>query len=198
MQHRLLLTTCFLLIVYGWLSAQSMAAPSLLEFNQQSLDHQQTAMLTLGGWAVANIGSGLLLRGSTEGSAREFHTMNALWNTVNLGIAGFGYWSSLRSDPAAWDVATSLSKHGNFQKVLLFNAGLDVGYVMGGLYLTERAKRPDVNGDQLKGFGNSIMLQGAFLMAFDLANYFIAARQNGSLDLKLGSTADGVGLVLLF
>lgn len=197
MLNRLSISAALFLICFGWLSAQDLS-PSLLEFNQQSLGHQKTAMLTLGGWAVANIGTGLALRGSTEGSAREFHTMNALWNTVNLGIAGFGYWSAMKSDPGNWDLATSLGKHGSFQKVLLFNAGLDVGYIMGGLYLTERAKRPDVKQDQLKGFGNSIMLQGAFLLVFDLVNYFIASGRDNDLNLLLQSTGNGVGLTFTF
>lgn len=197
MTNRLALTFAIALLLGGFLFAQD-ASLSLLDFNQRELNHQKTAMLTLGGWAVANIGAGLALRGTTTGSAREFHTMNALWNTVNLGIAGLGYWSALKSDPANWDLATSLGKQQNFQKILLFNAGLDVGYLMGGLYLTERAKRPDVNSDQLKGFGNSIMLQGAFLMVFDLANYFIAAGRNGNLQLQLGATGQGVGLTWVF
>jgi hypothetical protein len=124
--------------------------------------------------------------------------MNALWNGVNLAIAGLGYYTAMKSDPAAWDLASSLSSHNGFQKVLLFNAGLDVGYIMGGLYLTERAKRPDVNSDQLKGFGRSIMLQGAFLMVFDLANYFIATGRNGEIPLLLGGTENGIGLLLNF
>ena len=170
----------------------------LPSFNQQSLDHQKTAMLTLGGWAVANIAAGGALQGSAEGTTKHFHQMNALWNTVNLAIAGFGYYSAMKSDPATWDLATSLSEHNGFQKVLLFNAGLDVGYIMGGLYLTERAKRPGVNADRLKGFGQSVMLQGAFLMAFDLVNYFIVAGKNEAIPLLLGSTENGLGLMLVF
>lgn len=197
MLYRLTLTCCLVFMATAFLEAQELS-PSLLEFNQQSINHQRKAMLTLGGWAVVNIGAGLALRGNTTGATREFHTMNALWNTVNLGIAGLGLYSALQSDPASWDLTTSLSKHQNFQKILLFNAGLDVGYIMGGLYLTERAKRPDVNSDQLKGFGNSIMLQGAFLMVFDLVNYFIAAGNNGALPLQLGATVNGVGLSWTF
>jgi hypothetical protein len=197
MTNRFALSLAFFLVLITGLSAQGID-PSLLEFNQQSLDHQKTAMLTLGGWAVANIAAGAALQGSADGSTKYFHRMNALWNTVNLGIASLGYFTALKSDPAAWDLATSLGKHQGFQKVLLFNAGLDVGYIMGGLYLTERAKRPDVNADQLKGFGQSIMLQGAFLMAFDLANYFIAAGRNDEVSVLLGSTADGLGMMLRF
>lgn len=197
MQTRLLLSFAFFLCCYGCLQAQGIDA-SLLDFNQQSLNHQKTAMLTLGGWAVANIAAGAALQGSAEGSTKHFHRMNALWNGVNLAISGFGYYSALKSDPAAWDLATSLGKHQGFQKVLLFNAGLDVGYIMGGLYLTERAKRPDVNSNQLKGFGQSIMLQGAFLMAFDLVNYFIAAGANDRIPVLLGSSGDGLGLMITF
>ncbi|OAV44490.1 hypothetical protein [Lewinella sp. 4G2] len=170
----------------------------LATYNQASLQQQKVAMLTLGGWAVANIGTGLALRGGSEGATRRFHEMNALWNTVNLAIAGFGYYSYLQADPAGWDLATSMQKHQQFQKILLFNTGLDVGYVLGGLYLTERAKRPGVDTDQLKGYGNSIMLQGGFLFVFDLVNYVIATKLNGTLPLRLGGTADGLGLLLNF
>lgn len=197
MLYRLIITCVLICLTIAFLQGQELSPP-LLEFNHQSLNHQKTAMLTLGGWAVVNIGAGLALRGSTDGATREFHTMNALWNTVNLGIAGIGYYAASQSDPASWDLTTSLGKHQNFQKILLFNAGLDVGYIMGGLYLTERAKRPNVNSDQLKGFGNSIMLQGAFLMVFDLANYFIAAGYDGELPLKLGAMGNGIGVTWVF
>ncbi|MEO0626280.1 MAG: hypothetical protein AAFY91_04785, partial [Bacteroidota bacterium] len=102
------------------------------------------------------------------------------------------------TDPASWDLATGLSKHQSFQKILLFNAGLDVGYIVGGFYLQERARRPDVNSDRLRGFGKAIVLQGSFLMAFDLINYFIANGRTGDLDLRLGAVGNGVGMVLTF
>lgn len=197
MLDRLAPTLLLTLFLCTCVSAQE-SLLGLSEFNQASLNHQRTAMLVLGGWALTNVAAGGVLQGRTEGSTQSFHRMNALWNTVNLAIAGFGYWSATRADPAAWDLATSLSKHQGFQKVLLFNAGLDVGYVMGGLYLTERARRPGADGDQLRGFGRSIMLQGAFLLAFDLVNYFVAAGANGTLPLRLGAAGGGVGLTLAF
>ena len=196
MRYRTVYCLLFLLVSFSLL-AQSMPG-ELLDFNQASIAHQRSAMLTLGGWAVINIGTGLALRGGTSGGAREFHTMNALWNTVNLGIAGFGYWSAARSNPAGWDLAQSLNEHQNFQQILLFNAGLDVGYIMGGLYLTERAKRPGANADRLRGFGKSIMLQGGFLMLFDLANYFIAMSRDDRIELLLGPTQYGLGLSWTF
>ena len=155
-------------------------------------------MLVLGGWALTNIALGAGLQGSRSGSDRYFHRMNAYWNVVNLGIAGFGYYAATQLDPAGYDLATSINKHHGFQKILLFNAGLDVGYVLGGLYLTERAKnRPDQR-DRLRGFGQSIMLQGGFLFAFDLVNYFIAKSRTDDIPLLLGATPDGIGMTLLF
>lgn len=197
MTFRLLLACCLALTFYGFLQAQGLNS-GLMDFNQQSLSHQKTAMLTLGGWAVANMAIGAGLQGGSDGSTKHFHRMNALWNTVNLGIAGLGYLSAVKSDPANWDLATSLQKHHSFQKILLLNAGLDTGYIMGGLYLTERSKRPDVNQDQLKGFGQSIMLQGAFLMVFDLVNYFIASGRDGGIPMMLGLSKEGLGLSLQF
>lgn len=195
MRHIYFRSLCclFAFLVINQLTAQS---PHLLDFNQQGLDHQQRAMLILGGWAVGNIALGASLRGSTSGSTRYFHEMNIYWNLVNLGIAGFGYYSSIQQDPASFDLYTSMQRHASFQKVLLFNAGLDIGYILGGLYLTERARRPNVNSDQLKGFGRSIILQGSFLFAFDLVNYFISNSRNDQLQLL--SSPSGLGLSYTF
>ena len=184
-----------LLAFHATLLAQSTPAelPNLLAFEQARLDHQRTAMYTLGGWAVLNIGAGLALRANTEGVDRRFHEMNAIWNVVNLGIAGIGYLGVVREDPAAATLFGATADHYSFQKVLLFNAGLDVGYVLGGLYLTERARRPDVDADLLRGYGRSIMLQGAFLFAFDLVNYFISAGRDGQLELLISGGGVGLG-----
>ena len=51
----------------------------------------------------------------------------------------------------------------------LFNAGLDVGYMATGAYLWERGIRKDSRG--LKGYGQSLILQGGFLFTFDLIMY---------------------------
>lgn len=189
------ITLLLFLFVCTCVPAQSLLEPLPLEL--QRMDHQQTAMLVLGGWAVTNIGVGLIGRANTTGATRRFHEMNAIWNVVNLGIAGFGYYTALR-EPAAATALGALTADVSFQKVLLFNAGLDVGYVLGGLYLTERARRPDADGDQLKGYGRAVMLQGGFLLAFDLVNYFIATGRNDGYRLLISPAAEGLGLTLTF
>lgn len=173
----------------------------LTEFNQQRLNRQKTGMLVLGGWAVANIAGGLVLQNNTDGSDKYFHLMNAGWNGVNLAIAGLGYYGAMNADPSSLDMMGTIQEQYKFQKILLFNAGLDIGYMAGGLYLMERSKNTENNPERLKGFGRSIILQGGFLMAFDLVNYFVHASHNEALSPLLSSiyfTGSNAGLVLQF
>lgn len=190
-----LISCFFLLFLLNGLYGQGNVV-GLEAFNINRINHQQKAMLVLGGWAVTNIGSGLLLANQRSGSDKYFHQMNAYWNIVNLGIAGFGYLSAMKQDPASFGYYASADAHFGFQRILLLNAGLDVGYIMGGLYLTERSRRFIVRdpkkADQLKGFGQSIMLQGGLLLLFDLANHFISAGNNEQLRLLINEHGAGL------
>ena len=191
-----------LIIILLFAASQSWAQSlELTDFNTRRLQKQKTAMLVLGAWAVGNIGSGLALRGSQEGSTRYFHDMNAGWGAVNLVITGLGYWGTLRADPTSFDLAATINEQHKIQKILLFNAGLDVGYMLGGAYLIERSKNTDNRPERLEGFGKSIALQGAFLFVFDLATYWAHQKSNSELDavlqgLQIGP--NGVGLQLWF
>ncbi len=145
----------------------------LLYFNVKRLQTNKTGMLTLGGWALANIGTGLIASRGASGSNKYFHQMNVYWNVVNLALAGSGYYGSAASDPVSFSLFSSIKEQYGIEKLLLLNAGLDVGYIATGLYLTERAKNTQKQTDRLKGFGQSIMLQGGFLLLFDATLYFI-------------------------
>jgi len=96
----------------------------------------------------------------------------------------------------------TLREYHSFNKILLLNAGLDVGYVLGGLYLTERAKNLSKGQNMLKGYGQSIMLQGAFLFVFDLVLYGFMNEQTQSFlnssGLSLMATPGKVGLMFTF
>jgi len=190
-----LLFFCFLL--FGSLFAQTNTSLSVTDFSLSRIQHQRKAMLVLGGWAITNIALGASLRSNAIGETRYFHDMNAYWNLVNLGIAGFGYWAALREDPSAINLFDATQKHYAFQKVLLFNAGLDIGYILGGLYLTERARRGGENANRLRGFGKSIMMVGGFLFAFDVINYLISSSGNTQIQLLL-DPANGPSLGLNF
>lgn len=140
------------------------------QFNQERIDYNKSGMKILGGWAIGNMAWGGIMAGRTSGQTKAFHQMNMYWNSVNLIIAGLGYYSAVKEDPSSdfWETQKAQQQ---IEKVLLFNAGLDLAYVAGGLWLHERGQRLD--NPELRGFGQSIMLQGAFLMSFDLIKFFI-------------------------
>jgi len=157
-------------VTLGFLPLESMAQniPQLQDFNEIRISYNEKGMLILGGWAVGNIIWGGLAAGQTSGQTKAFHQMNMYWNSVNLVIAGFGYWQASRETAGSGFWAT-MDAQQNIEKILLFNAALDVAYVAGGLYLKERGLR--INKDKFVGFGKSIILQGAFLLTFDAVMY---------------------------
>ncbi len=193
-----------LALAFGGWSYVAMAQvekDQLLSFNEKRIQISRVGMMTLGGWAVGNfLVSGILI-GSSNGSPKAFHQMNVGWNLINLGLAGFGYYNALKADPAALDTYQTIKEQYGLEKTFLFNGGLDVGYMLGGLYLTERAKNATKNQDLLKGFGQSILLQGGFLFVFDLAMFFIVNHHGHLLQPLLknvtftGSTS-GFGIII--
>ncbi len=167
-----------------------LGAQELVTFNQERLDLTQKGMLVLGSWAGANILLSPILAGNASGSTKFFHQMNGYWNAINLIIAGFGYYSAVTGEPSGFTLGESIVEQQKIEKLLLFNAGLDVAYVLGGLYLVERSKRVAKNSDRFKGFGRSVMLQGAFLFAFDVG-FYLFQHAHGR---KLPDIVDGLAL----
>jgi hypothetical protein len=178
----------------------------LQTFNNKRIKETKTDMLILGGWALGNMAvSGILLGNTVDagnpaaggnGVTKGYHQMNIGWNAVNLTIAGFGYLAALKSNPASFDLFGTVDEHYKIQKIFLFNAGLDVGYMAAGAWLTERSKTTLKNPEQMLGFGQAIIVNGAFLFVFDLANYFIQSGHNDKIKLLL--KGDGMGLSFHF
>lgn len=166
--------------------------PSLKEFEDTKYEINRTGMLVLGGWALANIVSGTMLSFTTKGEAKYFNQFNALWNTINLGLALNGLFNT---GTDSLSLLNSVTGHQTLQNIFVLNAGLDLAYIATGLFLKEKAKNSDKK-DILTGSGNSLLLQGAFLLVFDSAMYFIHQNNaNVTLYPLLGTLTDpGVGL----
>lgn len=201
LRHLLLAAGSFLM--GSTASAQRITpSPELQIFSEQRIRHQKTLGLTLGGYALANIAVGAVAATQTTGETKYFHKMNVYWNLVNLGIAGFGLLGARKGNADAETLADAVRKHESMKQILLFNAGLDVAYVVGGAYLRERARPGLANShsdkaDQLRGYGQSIIVQGGFLLAFDLVNYFIFKKRGDKQEhVLLSGGPNGLGLVL--
>ncbi len=159
----------------------------------------KTNMTILLAWSGANIVQGSISAGNLEGSAHYFHQMNVYFNVVNLAIAGYGLYEVRKQMNKKLSLYQNLRQQQKVESLLILNSGLDLAYLTTGLYLRERGINHLNN--QTKGYGGSLMLQGGFLLAFDLIQY-IQHRQNGNLlykylgNLQLATTPNGVGLVL--
>lgn len=189
----------FLVLILAGMAAAQQEAASLQDYHQTRLSIQKNGMLTLAGWAAGNmILSGWAMQ-SAQGSNYRFHQMNVFWNVVNMGIAAGGYFGLPESSEIV-PLTQTVTEYQSFNKILLLNAGLDVAYIMTGLYMKERAKNEDKRKAMLKGFGNSIMLQGGFLFLFDVALYFINQGElNGILNSEqwqLIASPSGLGLTI--
>lgn len=190
-----ILLLIFLIMPIIQLAAQDIVSDSLKSFHQSRMNINENAMLVLGGWAAANILVGTYGNFKANGESKYFHQFNAAWNIVNLGIAAFGYFNAVNSDPALMTNVEIIKDFNSLQNLLLLNAGLDVAYIATGFYLKERSKNSS-SAERLRGYGNSLLLQGGFLLAFDIALYFI--HQNDA-DINLyphleSMLAGGVGV----
>ena len=173
------------------------------EFYSISQQTNKTGMYVLGTWALTNIATGAYGWNRFEGSDKYFYQMNLMWNVVNLGIAGYAMYSFSQSDPLAMTAAEMLRDHVKKENLFLINAGLDVLYMGGGLYMRHLASQGHKRAEMLKGYGTSVILQGGFLVVFDLAMYIIQRQHRLSYDpgifsFNLGLTPDGIGMILRF
>jgi len=189
----------FFVLPIGALTAQTPAP--LTAFNQERLSRTRNSMWVLGSWGVANLAVGCIGLRRAQGEDRAFRQMNLAWGAVNLGLATAGWWTATHTDPATFDLYESVRQHHRLQKIFLFNAGLDLAYMTGGLWLKERAKTAVRRPERLRGFGRSLLIQGAFLFVFDLGAACYQQDLGKRLapflqNTSLGMTENGIGVTI--
>lgn len=158
-------------------------------------------MLTLGSWAAGNFMVSGFSLSKLRDSRYYFHQMNIFWNVVNATLAGIGYVRAARKDATSLSLTKTIEDHHSLRRTLLLNAGLDAGYMAGGLYLLEKAKNDTEWSARWRGYGRSLMLQGGFLLAFDTVLYLIVSSEAKTLDKIIGKltvNSQGIGLTHRF
>ncbi len=101
-------------------------------------------------WSLPWAGAGIIgLWASSDDGQKGFWGMSGAWGVINSGIALAGL---LGAEPLLTDL----------RNVLFINAGLDIAYMLGGIYLLTR---PEAT---WRGSGVAVLIQGGFLLAFDL------------------------------
>lgn len=192
----------FILILFCIFSVDALAQQSLGEFNEQRLQVNKVGMIVLGSWAIGNMGvNGALLSDPSSNEQGHFYRMNIFWNVVNLGLAIPGLRYSIITDPSTLSLAETANEYHQMSKILLLNAGLDVAYITGGFLMKEMAKTREKKRDILNGYGRSLILQGGFLLAFDIVMFTVLQSQNKALTNFLEHVqvnTNSVGLVWRF
>jgi hypothetical protein len=163
----------------------------------ESLAITRTGLYVLGGWSVANIAAGGYGWASRDGQTKYFGQMNLFWNVINLSIAGIGLYGNYNADIAGLLPGEMVSEMIKTEKIFLINAGADVVYMGAGLLLRHYSGRSANRHDMLKGYGNSVILQGAFLFVFDLVMYGIlhSQRMDGGMAMARELTPFNISLL---
>lgn len=177
--------------------SQNLMLPS---FNQERNDLNRKGMVVLGSWAGANLITNGILLSNSSGSDKYFYQMNVYWNVVNGTLAGLGVLGAkkMQRNLSAFQ---SLEEQSSTEKTFLINTGLDVAYVMTGVYLLEKSKNSIDSQDMLKGYGQSVILQGGFLLLFDGIMYGVHRshlKKGSAIFENLTFTGSQVGFVWRF
>lgn len=170
------------------------------EFNQQRHDMDKRLMLGLGSWASLNlVGSGIGWAVSTHESTKYFHQMNVMWNAVNLGLSIPGYIKAHRGNNRLSFFET-MNEQRKTETVFLINAGLDIAYISSGILLKNRPTEDPTERSKRIGFGNSMILQGGFLLFFDWVAFSLHRRHSKNelnpLLQRIQPSLSGIGLIL--
>ncbi|MBO9618837.1 MAG: hypothetical protein J7539_07355 [Niabella sp.] len=166
--------------------------------HQQRIETNRRGMWVLTGWGVLNMSSGIIGALSTKNTeVKAFYTMNALWGVVNTGIGVLGLLRAQKEKELSFSDADKYKAYKNSKKLYLVNGGLDVLYIGTGLFLSakaDNAKNPARN----RGFGNSLIVQGAGLLLFDATMYLSHQKQHRNWKKaapEFAVTENGLGFV---
>lgn len=118
-------------------------------------------------WSLASMLVGVLLQRHRDPVWKGIGAQSVGWGAIDALIAlfgGIGTQNKIADLPNPGDAEVQAKEKSNLKMVLWANATLDVFYVLGGLWFMRRDK-----GDGVKrGHGLGIVIQGGFLLVFDL------------------------------
>ncbi len=126
-------------------------------------------------WAGFSISSGFSLQAQKDPFWQGVGTQFAGWGLINLLIALVGGRTSSRRAalPNANEPEIVAKESRNLHRLLWINTGLDVFYMLGGIWLAGSKGASD---EKWRGQGWGIVVQGGFLFVFDLVHALLMRR----------------------
>ncbi len=124
----------------------------------------------VGAWGLANAAGGLALAlasdRDTDPVRHGFAVQSAGWGLVNTGIAAAGLTFGGRGDGPGTP-GEALAAESRWGQILVLNLGLNAGYMMAGGALAWAGGRGIDRGDELRGHGMAVIVQGLGLLVLD-------------------------------
>lgn len=127
-------------------------------------------------WSVLSIGGGALLQAARSPFWRAFGQQAIGWGAIDAALAIFGRRGLEQKVQRGYPPAEAAKDLRNLRRILWFNAGLDVLYMLGGLALFRR------DDEAQRGHGAGIMFQGLFLFKFDLIHALLAGHTDKGVE----------------
>src|ERR1700744_2203494 len=155
-----------LTIILIVLCSHVFAQDSLKIYNKSRIHITSSGMEVLGGWGILNLGTGAIgWSNSKTPESRYFFEMNTFWGAADFGAALIGYGGLQKQRKKNLTAAETLEEQKKIEKIFFINGVLDVAYVGTGLYL--KLAGDSRNSPIMKGYCESILRQGGFLLIFD-------------------------------
>ncbi len=133
----------------------------------QFFGYQRRALGLLLAWGASSVLSGALLWSRRDPLLRQLGIQCLVWGAIDVALALAGRRSArhqaIRYHQGELDSTAVRHAARALQRILLINAGLDVGYVLAGGWLMHRFRQRR----DRQGMGLGIALQGFFLFLYD-------------------------------
>ncbi len=164
-------------------SGDAPPSPRLEALSADLNDARRDHLWRVAAWGGVNVAVGLALAGATDRRARgarwAFGAMSAGWGAVNVGIAAVGLATSPTEALTGYDAVLSAER--TFHDILLLNLGLNVAYAgVGGAMLAAGYRGVDT-APEWRGFGTSLIVQGAGLLMLDGIAFLASRARLGEL-----------------
>lgn len=137
---------------------------------------QRTVSNRLLAWSVLSIAGGVLLQLARSPFWRAFGQQAIGWGAIDAALALFGRRGLEKKVQRGYSPPEAAKDLRNLRRILWFNTGLDVLYMLGGLALLRR------DDERQRGHGAGILAQGLFLFKFDLIHALLARQTEPTED----------------
>ncbi|MBT8220610.1 MAG: hypothetical protein KJP00_12345 [Bacteroidia bacterium] len=186
----------FLILVSGFSTCLLSQEYDLAKFNRTRLRIERRSIQALALWSAGSLVYNGLSTKNTSAEDRYFHQSNVYWNAINMGFVYAGFRHVFAQDPLEVSIYNSIQEQRKIEQLLFLSSGMDLAFIMTGLYLKERSK-DSTNKDKINGVGRSFVLQGAVLLGFDLVQLVLHKSNNKRLKSLIRGLQFGPGGLML-